>query len=84
MTHDELRYAVDGLVAEARAFRKRNTLVYTDMILSLITTRLSDVTPKMVEAGMRGAVGRPEDLRTVATADWRAMLAASPLNGEEG
>ena len=49
-------------------------------ILSLIAARLSDVTPEMVEAwNKRPLVSKLWDTKTIATADWRAMLAASPL-----
>ena len=51
-------------------------------ILSLITARLSDVTPEMVEAWIN--VGANDDSpEQQAADDWRAMWAASPLTPGE-
>ena len=55
-------------------------------IFEFLTTRLSDVTPEMVEAYVLSHM-RVHSLDTdtnIATSDWRAMLAASPLTPGDG
>ena len=57
--------------------------VSADAILSLIAARLSDVTPEMVEGYERNYANAIDESENVCVSDWRAMLAASPLNGGE-
>ena len=77
--HDELWRKAEG----AFIFREN-----AEIALSLIATRLADVTDEMVEAWKRvnvNAFDSDNYIKEGATADWRAMLSASALvSGREG
>lgn len=74
-----LDYGESNLTASPRP-EVGATISTARTIVALILYRLHDVTPEMVE-GWRAEVrnGRLADCKSI----WRAMLAASPLNGEK-
>ena len=56
-----------------------NEIKRGETILSLISARLADVTPEMVEAWKDNALGDYASEESAAAKDWRAMLSASAL-----
>ena len=79
---ERLAEDVARLVAGAagRTVPRPYDLSNAERIISLIAERLADVTEEMIEAwNKRPLVSKLWDVKTIATADWRAMLSASVL-----